>query len=226
MNTIKVKAFFITALIFGSLAYFLFGDALLPDFSKFDFFDKIFSKKEVKATTNKTRRNNITNAKTGSVVDSYKGVNIYYNGSAGNVFGRHVTDDGYNLGLKYQCVEFAKRFYYERYKHKMPDSYGHAKDFYDPSVSHGQINKKRGMLQYRNRNYEKPKADDLCIIGPGNGNNFGHLFVITRVTDNSVEFIQQNGGSGNPSRGTYQLINQDGTWNIKAANLVGWLRMP
>jgi len=226
MNSIKIKAFLITALIFGSIAYFLFGNAIIPDFSKINFFDNLFTKEEVKSSTKKKRRRSITNAKTGSVMDNYKGVDIYYNGIAGNVFGRHVTDDGYNLGLKYQCVEFAKRFYYEIYRHKMPDSYGHAKDFYDPSVSHAKLNQKRGMIQYRNRHYDKPKVDDLCIIGPGNGNNFGHLFIITKVTDSSVEFVQQNGGATNPSRGTYQLVNQDGTWNIKAANLVGWLRMP
>ncbi|MFA0963395.1 hypothetical protein AB9P05_16445 [Roseivirga sp. BDSF3-8] len=50
------------------------------------------------------------------------------------VSGRNLTPDGYNLGLKYQCGEFMKRYYYLHLNHKMPDSYGHARDFFNPSL--------------------------------------------------------------------------------------------
>ena len=65
----------------------------------------------------------------GQKIDTLQGVYVYYNGGVGNIEGREVTKDGYNLGLRYQCVEFVKRYYYEALLHKMPDSYGHAKDF-------------------------------------------------------------------------------------------------
>lgn len=65
----------------------------------------------------------------GQAIDSLNGVYFYYNGSVDNVVGRNTTADGYNLGLKYQCVEFVKRYYFEHFNHKMPNSYGHAKDF-------------------------------------------------------------------------------------------------
>lgn len=47
----------------------------------------------------------------GDVVDSFQGVHIYYNGFVNHVESRNLTPDGYNLGLKYQCVEFVKRYY-------------------------------------------------------------------------------------------------------------------
>lgn len=72
----------------------------------------------------------VDKSKIGMVVDEFNGVKVYYNGSISNVSGRNVAKDGYSLGLKYQCVEFIKRYYYERFNHKMPDSYGHAKDFF------------------------------------------------------------------------------------------------
>ncbi len=227
MNKTTFKAIFITILFFGGIGYLLFGGGKLPDFPDMSFIENIFKKKD-KGDTKKTtkRKRNTHDAKAGEVVDNYRGVNIYYNGSASNVYGRNVTKDGYNLGLKYQCVEFAKRFYYEAYNHKMPDSYGHARDFYDSSIPSGSMNNARGMYQFRNRTFDKPKVDDLCVIGPSAGNKFGHLFIITKVNKNSVEFVQQNGGYNNPSRGTYELINQDGQWYLKAANLLGWLRMP
>ncbi|MFN6047371.1 MAG: hypothetical protein ACK45C_05080, partial [Bacteroidota bacterium] len=63
----------------------------------------------------------------GDKLDSFNNVYVYYNGSISHVLERNISKDGYNLGLKFQCVEFVKRYYYQYYKHKMPDSYGHAK---------------------------------------------------------------------------------------------------
>ena len=37
----------------------------------------------------------------GQQIDEYNGVAIYYNGKVGNINGRALTEDGYNLGLKY-----------------------------------------------------------------------------------------------------------------------------
>ena len=76
----------------------------------------------------------------GEIIDQLDGVNIYFNGKVSNVDGRN-TDNKYNLGLKWQCVEFVKRYYFKYYKHKMPNSYGHAKDFFDNKVKDGALNK-------------------------------------------------------------------------------------
>ncbi|MDW5290896.1 hypothetical protein [Formosa sp. PL04] len=61
----------------------------------------------------------------------------------GHVSGRNTTPDGYNLGLKYQCVEFVKGYYYEHYNHKMPDSYGHAKSFFNSGIKDGKRRNQR-----------------------------------------------------------------------------------
>jgi hypothetical protein len=79
----------------------------------------------------------IDKQKIGKVVDEFNGVKVYYNGSINNVSRRNIAKDGYNLGLKYQCVGFIKRYYYQRFNHKIPNSYGHAKDFFDPSIVDG-----------------------------------------------------------------------------------------
>jgi hypothetical protein len=161
----------------------------------------------------------------GTVLDQYKGVKVYYNGSVKNVYGRNVTPDGYNLGLKYQCVEFVKRFYYKVYNHKMPDSYGHAKDFFNTKLPDGAFNAARGMRQFDNNNKVKPRKDDLVVIGASKVNPFGHLFIITEVGPNYIAFIQQNPGKGNPSRAQYGLSKNGDYWNIDALNILGWLRL-
>ncbi len=160
----------------------------------------------------------------GQQIDSLNGVAVFYNGGVGNVSGRNTTDDGYNLGLKYQCVEFVKRYYYEHLQHKMPDSYGHAKDFFDSALSDGQKNKKRDLTQYTNPSQMRPEANDLLIFDGTLANKYGHVAIISNVTAHEIEIIQQNPGPFGKSREIISLNNADGKWEIKNKRVLGWLR--
>ncbi|WP_445749947.1 CHAP domain-containing protein [Polaribacter sp.] len=160
----------------------------------------------------------------GQKVDDLNGVNVYYNGGVGNVTARNITTDGYNLGLKYQCVEFVKRYYYEHLNHKMPDSYGHAKDFFDKSLKDGQKNKIRNLIQYTNLSQTKPKVDDLLIFEGTVFNKYGHVTIISKVSDDKVEIILQNPGPYGQSRETYDLEFENEKWKIKNDRILGWLR--
>ena len=160
----------------------------------------------------------------GDKVDSLNGVFVYYNSNTGNVLGRNTTADGYNLGLKYQCVEFVKRYYYEHLNHKMPDSYGHAKDFFVKGVADGKMVKHRNLHQYTNPSASKPKVNDLLVYDGNAFNKYGHVAIVSKVTDNKVEIIQQNPGALAPSRETYKLSKKDGKWKIEKSKALGWLR--
>ncbi len=160
----------------------------------------------------------------GKPVDSLNGVIVYYNGEVGHVLERNVASDGYNIGLKYQCVEFVKRYYYEYLKHKMPDSYGHAKDFFDKSIDDGKINPKRDLIQFTNPSADKPKENDLIVFGATNFNPYGHVAIISKVDDNKIEIIQQNPGPNAPSRVQYKLIYKDNKWKLNNEKTLGWLR--
>jgi surface antigen len=157
----------------------------------------------------------------GDVIDNFNGVNVYYNGSVSNVSGRNVTADNYNLGQKYQCVEFVKRYYYEYYHHKMPDSYGHAKDFFNSNLKDGDFNEKRALTQYRNPSQSQPKVGDLLIFG---GNRYGHVAIISEVKDDEIEIIQQNPGLFEKSRINIPVNFQNGLWSIEKSRILGWLR--
>lgn len=159
----------------------------------------------------------------GQQIDSLNGVFVYYNGSVGNVTGRN-TKEGYNLGLKYQCVEFVKRYYFEHLNHKMPNSYGHAKDFFDKSLSDGQKNKQRNLTQYSNSSKTKPKVNDLIIFRATVLNKYGHVAIISKVNESEIEIIQQNPGIFGQSRETFELENKNQKWEIKNDRVLGWLR--
>lgn len=160
----------------------------------------------------------------GQALDSLNGVKVYYNGGVDNVLERNVTKDNYNLGLKYQCVEFVKRYYYEFINHKMPDAYGHAKDFFDSKVKDGKLNSKRNLIQYTNPSKAKPKVGDLVIFSGSVFNRFGHVAIISKVSENEIEIIQQNPGPFSGSRENLELETQNGNYKIDNNRLLGWLR--
>ncbi len=161
----------------------------------------------------------------GEVLDSYNGVPVYYNGeNYTNVSGRNVTSDGYNLGLKYQCVEFVKRYYYEHYGHKMPNSYGHAKEFFDKTLLDKDFNQERGLLQFRNVRTHRPMAGDIIIYDAYYGNPFGHIGIITEVGEDYVELIQQNFGT--KTRQKLKLVEFAGIYTVADYDILGWLRAP
>lgn len=160
----------------------------------------------------------------GEQVDQLHGVWVNYNGVISNVVGRNTTPDGYNLGLKYQCVEFVKRYYYQHLNHKMPNSYGNAKDFFDKNVPDGQINQARNLQQFSNPSYTKPQVSDLVVFEGTLLNKYGHVAIISRVNEDEIEIIQQNTGLWGQSREVFTLIKKGGKWKINHRHLLGWLR--
>ncbi len=166
-----------------------------------------------------------TKFEVGQKLDSLNGVYVYYNGGIDNVEERNTSSDGYNIGLKYQCVEFVKRYYYEFYKHKMPDSYGNAKDFFNASVKDGELNKERNLLQFRNPSAVKPEIGDLLIMDGHAGNPYGHVAIVSNVYQDAIEVIQQNPGPFAASRALFSFDKGDSGYKIKNERILGWLRM-
>jgi surface antigen len=164
----------------------------------------------------------------GDRIDSLNGVTIYFNGGVNNVVERNLSADGYNLGLRYQCVEFVKRYYYERFGHRMPDAYGHAKDFFDTAVPDGALSVRRGLVQYVNGTpFGSPQPDDIVVFGPSLFNPYGHVAIVATAGLDSIKIAQQNPGPFAPSRESLPL-RRDGSsgWSVAHPQVRGWLRRP
>jgi len=162
--------------------------------------------------------------KIGDIVDSLDGVYVFYNGDVSHVSERHLAKDGYNLGLKYQCVEFVKRYYYEHFKHKMPDSYGHAREFYNSKFGDGELNTKRNLIQFKNGSSSKPEVKDLIVFDGHEFNPYGHVAIISRVGENFIEIIQQNPGPEASSRDRFEIHQKGRKWFVSDDLTLGWLR--
>ncbi|WP_252236147.1 CHAP domain-containing protein [Clostridium sp. ZS1] len=157
----------------------------------------------------------------GIILDTYEGVDVYYNGSDyGKNHGKNYSNDGYYYGYKWQCVEYIKRFFYEAKAHKMPNVYGNAKDFFDQELEQGALNEKRGLYQYKNGANEKPMKDDLLVF---TDTNYGHVVIISEVGDNYIEVVQQN--MGQESRDKFELTFIDNKYYVGGKREpAGWLR--
>lgn len=160
----------------------------------------------------------------GEKIDSFNGVAIYHNGGVNNVSGRNVSKTGYNIGLKYQCVEFVKRYYLQYLKHKMPYSYGHAKSFYDKNLNDNELNKKRNLIQFNNLSCKRPEINDLIIFDGTIFNKYGHIAIITKVSDNHIEIIQQNPGIFGSTRETFKIKRNQDKWEVLNNKVLGRLR--
>lgn len=159
----------------------------------------------------------------GEPIDSYQGVAVYSNGPEITAsYGRHFSESGYYFGQKWQCVEFIKRFYFEAQGLEMPDVMGHAKDFFDPSLASGDLNLRRGLVQYGNGGSEPPLPGDLIVWNEG---TYGHVAIVSEVGENYVEIVQQN-IAGMP-RARLPLKNVLNAWIVgEQWQPAGWLRKP
>lgn len=161
------------------------------------------------------------NLKIGRQVDSLEGVPVYHNGLILNsVQGKSYSTDGYYYGLKWQCVEFVQRYYYDVLDYRMPDPTKDAKDYFDLKVPEGSINKVTGLKQYPNNGKAKPQVNDVLVF---HGGKYGHVAIVSKVGADFVEIVQQN-VYGKP-REKLELIIANGRYLVKSDNkLVGWLR--
>ncbi len=158
----------------------------------------------------------------GRVLDSYRGVPVYDNGLLFfRSYGKHFAQEGYYYGQKWQCVEFIKRFYHDAKSHKMQDVMGHARSFFDETVSDGAMNPRRGLIQYRNGSTERPRPDDLLVF---TDTKYGHVGIVTDVGDSTVEIIQQN--ILGHTRQRLSLTVTNGHYFITSPRQpAGWLRL-
>lgn len=163
------------------------------------------------------------NHSVGEVVDTFNGVKIYYNGGVSNSEGRNLTEDGYNIGVKYQCVEFVKRYYYEYLHHRIPDTYGNAIDYYDTTLKDSMYNTKRNLIQFSNPSKAKPKENDIIIFDKTIFNRYGHVAIVSKVEDSLIEIIQQNPGPFACSREKIKLRKQNNFWIIDNKRILGRL---
>jgi hypothetical protein len=161
----------------------------------------------------------------GQVLDSLNGVYVYYNGPIENVEEENITKDGYKLGHKFESQEFVKRYFYEKYKHKMPNVAGNPEEFFDPKIVDGELNPKRDLLQFTNPSFSLPSVGDILILKKNKKYVHGHIAIISNVYDGALEVIQQNAGPFESSRALFGYGDFGNKYKLDNKDVLGWLRI-
>ena len=129
----------------------------------------------------------------GEEIGSFNIVPVYYNDGYASCGDRHWSSDGsYSYGLKWQCVEYVRRYYHDYLNHKMPNRWGNASDYFRLNIPSGEMNTERNLIQYHNGD-TKPKVNDILIWGAGTG-GYGHVAIVTAVFSDGIKVISQNIG--------------------------------
>ncbi len=156
----------------------------------------------------------------GEAIDDLDGVIVYASGGLTESHGRNTTADGYNVGLQWQCVEFVKRYYLDRYQHKMPNAWGHARDFFDKNLAEGTLNPGRNLKQFPNGSEQPPQVGDIVVWDGWWFNKFGHVAIVSEVSADEIEIVQQN---KYPSREKLTLEKREGKYYLHPSRILGWL---
>lgn len=160
----------------------------------------------------------------GTLVGTFNGVAAYSNGSDTYVSNQYnITDDGTNTGMKWQCVEYVKRYYYLNYGKTWYIPGQNANDYYGNATA-------LGLTAFPNTGTTAPQVGDILAFAGGSG-ELGHVAIIRELGADYVKVIQQNVTQNSRDADfSYSLTVSDGTYTVSAAMLgqsyttQGWLR--
>ncbi len=159
-----------------------------------------------------------------TVVGSFNGVTAYSNGSVEYDSGKRNDKNRPDSGIKWQCVEFVRRYYSDVYGMNIGAG-ENASGIYSKAASWK-------LASFPNGGTVSPQVGDIICFGGGSSGN-GHVAIITGVSSTQITVIQQNVTESSRDAafpcpmsvvgGKYTVY---GTTIGSSYNCQGWLRKP
>ena len=160
------------------------------------------------------------NKQIGEIIDSYNGVEVYFNSIPFTTKGENFSEDGYYYGEKYQALEFVKRYYFEVFNHRLEDIKD-VKELYNHNLKDGEFNRLTMLTQYSNPSNHPIKEGDILVFKPNFYNSDGHVAIISKVSEDKIEIVQQN--CWKSTRKELKLESRENKWYIADEKVVGRL---
>jgi glutathionylspermidine amidase/synthetase len=149
------------------------------------------------------------------------GVAIYHNPKKEketyHVAKKTETYDGIRYGIKYQCVEFVRRYYIKKFHSTFPEV-DNAYELFDLKYATDlQTNKKVRLRAIPNSIQNIPEPGDMIIWKPeGRYRDTGHVAIMKEIVNRSiVTIVEQNGKTHNGQRNI----------QIHHPGILGWMRL-
>lgn len=116
----------------------------------------------------------------GTKVGSFNSVSAYSNGNTCYVSSSYNYYNGYNTGLKWQCVEYADRYFKQKFNRQIRG--GNANTYYSNASA-------KGLNRAANGSTNHPQVGNILTSA---GGSYGHVAIVKEVGSNYVKVIQQN----------------------------------
>lgn len=156
----------------------------------------------------------------GSYLGQFNRVASYSNGSTGYVSNLSNYVGSVYTGMKWQCVEYVRRYYLSVFNTDLASRYtGNANTWYSNAAA-------MGLEQYPNGGTTPPQVGD--ILGSTGPSLNGHVAIIKRITGNKVFTAQQNFANDSTDLDKpLTLTVSNGTYTVSGySGIQGWLRKP
>jgi surface antigen len=154
----------------------------------------------------------------GTYLGQFNTVAAYSNGSVNYNSGQRNSVNGVDTGLKWQCVEFVRRYFYTIFG--ISPNGGDALNWYANAPA-------LGLERHPNGGTTPPQVGDILCKGYTPGTPFGHVAIIKRVENNRVYTAQQNVSQDSTDLDKWlPLTVSNGTYFVGDSSIQGWLRKP
>ncbi|MFX0138418.1 MAG: CHAP domain-containing protein [Candidatus Hodarchaeota archaeon] len=150
----------------------------------------------------------------GSYVGSFNGITAYSNGNWEWHPDKKNYVNGTYTGIKWQCVEYVQRYYYQIYGLNIQPYMGNANTFYSNASA-------AGLEAYPNGGSVAPQVGDIIC----SNYSYGHVAIVREVGSNYIKVIHQN-WSNSTADNSLEMIRSGNTVNPFSSNytILGWLR--
>jgi hypothetical protein len=133
------------------------------------------------------------------------------------------SSTNFNYGMKWQCVEYVNRFYYDVFGINV--SGGNGNTYFTRLIDESKfVVNNNGKLNKNGEPNKKPKVGDiLCFSTP---EPFGHVGIIREVTDDEVIMVNQNfSNTSNDNSIIYKYKFENNLYTIieKSMKIQGWI---
>lgn len=140
----------------------------------------------------------------------------------------HSLYGNVNTGLRWECVEYMRRFYLSALNLHIT-SLGHGRDWFGlaPDIVYMDSTTRRvGFDRFDDNTVTRPPAaGDILAYNNSVGNGFGHVAIIKRVRPGYILTAQQNWSNESSDLDRRLTLSSEGNrYNVGEAGVQGWLR--
>ena len=168
----------------------------------------------------------------GTNLGANKGTIGYSNGNSDYISEEYNQDGDIYYGMKWQCVEYSRRWLIQQYRYTFESVDGAAdiwslKNFVDVDTSHA-VN----ITKVENGSKCKPEVGNVLIYKRGGSDiPYGHVAIIVDVSDYGIKVAEENWDNdywpGNYSREMNFTIKNDKYYLIdEEYPMYGWIEYP